>query len=528
MKTPSLAVAASALLVLVILLIYPKNVSRGAAPKVRPPAVAGSFYPADPKELGGMLDGFLAQASPEPIADLVAVVAPHAGYVYSGPVAAYSYALLKGRKVDRVVVIAPSHYEAFDFSSVYDGEAYSTPLGTVPVDRQFAAKLAALDPSIKLSGTGHTPTADRPEHALEVQLPFLQRTLGDVRIVPIVMGDQSYENCRALGLALAKLIPGTHTLIVASSDLSHYHTYEQAVETDHKTLTAIGEWDYLSMSRNFDLRVWEACGGGPIIAAMMAAERLGATEARLLKYANSGDATGDKSRVVGYGAVALLKAAPDGAAREKDFALSESEKDELMGIARKSVETSVRDRKAYDAPAPKSEALAHERGAFVTLHLRGGLRGCVGYVAPIKPLYLTVRDVARAAALNDSRFRPVTASELAGLEYEISVLSPMRRVLDVKEIQVGRDGLLIRKGGVEGLLLPQVPTEEHWDRNTFLQQVCYKAGLPAGSWKDPAADLFRFTALVFEERKAAAALPETKAWPSDRRPDSPEPSTARF
>ena len=507
MKAPSLAVVAATLLVLVILLIYPKNVSRGAAPKVRPPAVAGSFYPADPKELGGTLDDFLAHADPAPVQDLVAVVSPHAGYVYSGPVAAYSYALLKGRKVDRVVIIAPSHYEAFDFSSVYDGDAYSTPLGQVPVDRGFAAKLAAMDPSIKLSGVGHTPTASHPEHAVEVQLPFLQR---------------------ALGVALAKLIPGTHTLIVASSDLSHYHTYDQAVETDHKTLTAIGEWDYLSMSRNFELRVWEACGGGPIIATMMAAERLGATEARLLKYANSGDATGDKSRVVGYGAVALLKGPPDGAAREKAFALSQSEKDELMGIARKSVETSVRDHKVYDAPAPKSEALAHERGAFVTLHLNGDLRGCIGYVAPIKPLYLTVRDVAREAALHDSRFRPVTTGELAGLQYEISVLSPMRRVGDVKEIQVGLDGLLIRKGGVEGLLLPQVATEEHWDRNTFLQQVCYKARLPLNAWKDPAADLFRFTALVFEERKTAAALPETKAWPSDPRPDLPEPSAVRF
>ena len=528
MKAPSLAVVAASLLVLVILLIYPKNVSRGAAPKVRPPAVAGTFYPADPKELGDMLDGFLAHANPAPVEDLVAIVAPHAGYVFSGPVAAYSYALLKGRKVDRVVIVAPSHWEAFDFSSVYDGDAYSTPLGQVAVDRQFAAKLARMDPSIKLSGVGHTPSADAPEHSLEVQLPFLQRTLGDVRIVPVVMGDQSYENCRALGLALAKLIPGTNTLIIASSDLSHYHTYDQAVETDHKTLTAIGEWDYLSMSRNFQLRVWEACGGGPIIATMMAAERLGATEARVLHYANSGDATGDKGRVVGYGAVALLKGAPDAAGHEKAFSLSQPEKDELMGIARKSVETAVREREVYDAPEPKSLALTHERGAFVTLHLNGGLRGCIGYVAPIKPLYLTVRDVAREAALHDTRFHPVTTGELAGLEYEISVLSPMRRVMDVNEIQVGVHGLLLRKGGMEGLLLPQVPVEEHWDRNQFLEYLCYKAMLPAGTWKDPAADLFRFTALVFGEKKTTAALQEKTARPSDPQPGLPEPSEARF
>jgi hypothetical protein len=528
MKAPYPILVAAALLVLVILLIHPKIVSRGAAPKVRPPAVAGSFYPGDPKELGGMVDDFLAHAAPAPVQDLVAVIAPHAGYIYSGPVAAWSYALLKDRKVDRVVIIAPSHYEAFDFSSVYDGDAYSTPLGQVPVDRQFASKLAGMDPSIKLSGVGHTPTADHPEHSLEVELPFLQRAMGDVRIVPIIMGEQSYGNCRALGLALAKLIQGTKTLIVASSDLSHYHTYDQAVAKDHKTLTAIAEWDYLSMSRNFELGVWEACGGGPIIATMIAAEKLGATEARVLKYANSGDTAGDKSRVVGYGAVALIKAAPDSTTLEKAFSLSQSEKDELMGIARKSVETAVRDRQTYEPPAPQSDALVHERGAFVTLNKHGDLRGCIGYVAPIKPLYLTVRDVAKAAALNDPRFPAVSTRELAHLEYEISVLSPMRRVMDVQEIQVGVHGLLIREGNIEGLLLPQVPVEQHWDRATFLQQVCYKAGLPPNEWRDPAADLFRFTALVFGEKKTTAGLQDMTAWPSDRQPGLPEPSGARF
>src|ERR1039458_5480640 len=197
----------------------------GQAPKIRQPAVAGSFYPADPKELGNMLDGFLSKAAPPSQENLVALVAPHAGYPYSGPVAAYSYALLKGRKFDRVVVIAPSHYEAFNFSSVYDGAAYATPFGQVPVDQAFAAKLAKASPLIKLSATGHTQSPDRPEHAIEDQLPFLQRVIGQFQLVPVVMGDQSYDVCRALGVALAKLVAGTNTLIVASSDLSHYHTY---------------------------------------------------------------------------------------------------------------------------------------------------------------------------------------------------------------------------------------------------------------------------------------------------------------
>jgi AmmeMemoRadiSam system protein B/AmmeMemoRadiSam system protein A len=478
-------------------LVRPTGAHSAESAKVRPAAVAGSFYPADPNALAKMVDGFLAKAAPPSLPDVVALVAPHAGYEYAGQVAAYSYALLKGRRFDRVVVVSPSHYEAFGFSSVYDGAAYSTPLGQVPVDRAFAAKLATGSKLIRLSGLGHTPTRDKPEHALEDQLPFLQRVLGQFQLVPIVMGDQSYENCRALGLALAKLIPGTNTLIVASSDLSHYHPYADAVKLDHKTLKAIEEWDYLSMARNFESRVWEACGGGPIVAAMIASERLGASQAKVLDYANSGDTSGDKTRVVGYGAVAFVKAPARAAASEAPFSLSQREKDELLNIARRSVESSVRDHKQYEYSPVGFETLAQERGAFVTLKEKGQLRGCIGYVAPIKPLYITVRDVAAFAALRDTRFRPVSTSELGALQYEISVLSPLHRVLDINEIRVGQHGLIMKRGDTEGLLLPQVPVEEKWDLATFLEQTCYKAGLPKNAWQDADTDIFRFTALVF-------------------------------
>jgi len=506
----------------------------GQAPKIRQPAVAGSFYPADPKELAETIDGFLAKAAPPPVEDVVALVAPHAGYVYSGPVAAYSYALLKGKKFDRVVVIAPSHYEAFDFSSVYDGAAYNTPFGQVPVDQAFAAKLAKASPLIRLSPAGHTPSADRPEHSIEVQLPFLQRVLGQFQLVPIIVGDQSYDACRALGVALAKLVAGTNTLIVASSDLSHYHTYDEAVREDHKTLKAIEEYDYFDLSRNLDLRVWEACGGGPIVATMIAAERLGATEAKLLHYANTGDVTGDHSRVVGYGAVALVKASGAAKTAEAAFSLGKAEKDALLKIARASVETSVRTGKPYECSTGGLETLAQERGAFVTLTENGQLRGCIGYVAPIKPLYLTVRDVAQMAALRDTRFRPVTAGELGDLHYEISVLSPLRRVTDVQEIRIGQHGLLIHTNDHEGLLLPQVATEQKWDRPTFLEEVCYKAGLPAHAWQSAGADLFRFTALVFGEGKQADALipldlfRKLTAWPAPPEPRSPSPTAVPF
>jgi hypothetical protein len=508
-------------------LVHCGSVSTGETPKVRPPAVAGSFYPADPAALIKEVDGFLAKANQAPL-DAVALVAPHAGHEYAGQVAAYAYASLEGRKIDRVVLIAPSHYEAFRFASVYDGSAYSTPLGQVPVDRAFAAKLASIEPLIKLSDLGHAlgPDRTRWEHSVEVQLPFLQRTLGQFQLVPIVMGDQSYEMCRAVGLAVAKLVAGTNTLIIASSDLSHYHAYDEAEKIDHKTLKAIEEWDYLSMSRNFEQGVWEACGGGPIIAAMIASERLGASQARVLKYANSGDvAIGDKSRVVGYGAVAFLKNTGRAAA-EAPFSLTRQEKSELMRIARQSVESAVRSRKDYEPPAPASAALNQERGAFVTLKESGSLRGCIGYVAPFKPLYITVRDVAKFAALEDRRFRPVAASELGALEYEISVLSPMRRIMDAKEIVIGQHGLLLRKGGDEGLLLPQVPVEEKWDVAEFLREVGLKAGLPQRAWQDPAADLFRFTALVFGERTLAPPTSEAPARQMPGMPAQPAPGSA--
>ena len=476
--------------------------------KVRQAAVAGPFYPADANELRQTVDGFLAQAAPPAVAgSIVTLIAPHAAHAYSGGVAAHAYALLKGRKPARVVVIAPSHFDSFAYSAVFSGDAYSTPLGTVPVDTAFAAKLGSMGPLIKLSTRGHVAANGHDEHALEVQLPFLQRTLGEFKLVPIIMGDQSYDACRALGVALAKLIQGSDTLIIASSDLSHYHTYDDAVKLDRKTLKAILEWDYFSMSQNFASRVWEACGGGPIIAAMIVSERLGATEAKLLKYANSGDVSRERGSVVGYGALALVKAPAGRAVAAPPFSLTQAERDELLKLAKTSVETAVRERRMYDYKGSQSESLMQERGAFVTLREKGELRGCIGYVAPLKPLSYAVRDVATDAALKDGRFPPVTPGELGQIQYEVSVLSPLRRVLDVKQIEVGKHGLVMRRGESAGLLLPQVPVEQKWDRMTFLAETCRKAGLPADAWKDERTDIFMFTALVFGDHTPATATP---------------------
>ncbi|MGP8250475.1 MAG: AmmeMemoRadiSam system protein B [Terracidiphilus sp.] len=484
--------------------------------KLRPAGVAGAFYPADPAALTAMMDTMLHQVSlPKINGQIVAVVAPHAGYQYSGPVAAYTYAALKGHKFSRVVVIAPSHYEAFDFSSVYDGDGYVTPLGTVPVDKTFARELARMDSSIQLSERGHTATSAGAEHAIEVELPWLQHVLGNFTLVPIVMGDQSYESSRALGLALSKLIkkeqqrhaqnpqePAGETLILASSDLSHYHTYDDAEQIDHKTLNALQAWDYLSMSRNFESRIWEACGGAPIVAAMIASERMGANQAQVLDYANTGDVTGDHSRVVGYSADLFLKA-QGGSAMDAPFTLDEQEEKQLLALARKSVERAVRDRRLNEAAATGDMALDQERGAFVTLTIRGELRGCIGYIMPVVPLYSAVNVTAAKAAVEDPRFMPVSEQELPKLGYEISVLSPLVRVLDVNQIVVGKHGLIMKNKDREGLLLPQVPVEQHWDRTTFLEQTCVKAGMPRDCWKDEDTDIFRFTAFVFNEHQPA-------------------------
>jgi hypothetical protein len=518
----------------------PGVATASAAEKVRPPAVAGSFYPGDPNELARVVDGYLAKAVVEPIAGpVVALIAPHAGYEYSGQVAAHAFALLKGRRIERVVVISPCHVEAFDFNSIYDGDAYRTPLGTIPIDRDFAKKLAAESPRVRISGRGHGIVEGRGEHSLEVELPFLQRVLGAFRLVPIVMGDQNYDLERALGVALANVMqpgraqgapPTGDTLIVASSDLSHFHPYDDAVRLDRKVLNALEEWDYFNMSRNFERRIWEACGGGPIVAAMIAAERLGANRAKVLKYANSGDTSGDKSRVVGYGAAAFFADKSKRSDKGRAFSLGQPERDALMKIARQSVFYAVKERKIYQCSSGGLAKLDQDRGAFVTLKKHGELRGCIGYVAPMKPLCMTVRDVAAAAAVDDPRFRPVEFRELPELEYEISVLSPLRRVTDIRQIKVGEHGLVMRKGDREGLLLPQVPVEQHWDRMTFLEQTCLKADLPPQSWKDEDTDIFMFTALIFGDperpalpsldsplRESPAARP---GWPGQ---DSPRP-----
>jgi len=270
---------------------------------IRRSVAAGSFYPGDPRALKQHIEGLLSQIEPRDLTGIKAVVSPHAGYIYSGPVAAHSFRLVQGKQYDSIMVIAPSHAEYFDFVSVYNGDAYETPLGRVAVDRERAAKLADADPAIKESGSGHGN-----EHSLEVQLPFLQVALGeDIKIIPVVIGNQESGNITALGEAAGRLFADDNILIVASTDLSHYHPYDVAVSMDTEVKNIIESFDSKRLINNIELGEAEMCGGGPVASAMIASKFMGADSSVILNYANSGDVTGDKRAVVGYLSAAFFK-----------------------------------------------------------------------------------------------------------------------------------------------------------------------------------------------------------------------------
>jgi len=270
---------------------------------IRRSTVAGSFYPADPGTLTGQIEGFLSKVRPGNISNIRAVISPHAGYIYSGQVAAYSFRQVQGSNYDSIIIIAPSHAEYFDFVSVYNGDAYQTPLGTVPVDKDRVTRLDDSGDRIEISPAGHSS-----EHSLEVQLPFLQIALGkDIKIVPVVIGNQSRENVTALGEAIGRLFADENILIVASTDLSHYHPYNTAVSMDMHVRELIESFDSSKLMEDLVRENAEMCGGGPVVSAMIAARLMGADSSIILNYANSGDVSGDKSAVVGYLSAAFYK-----------------------------------------------------------------------------------------------------------------------------------------------------------------------------------------------------------------------------
>jgi hypothetical protein len=271
--------------------------------RVRQPAVAGAFYDADPDVLRRHVDSLLDQARGATVkGSIMGLVSPHAGYVYSGSTAAVGYRLLRGKSYDAVILVGPSHREFFTGASIYPGDSYRTPLGDVPVHKEMRDELVKEGGTIMLSDAGH-----RGEHCLEVQLPFLQRVLGEFSIVPIIIGNQRREFCLALGNALAKAASRRNVLLVASSDLSHYHPYDEAVKLDRQVIGLVEALDEKTMMDQIEEERIEACGGGPVVSVMHAAKLLGANRSQVLFYCNSGDVTGDKDAVVGYLSAAFLQ-----------------------------------------------------------------------------------------------------------------------------------------------------------------------------------------------------------------------------
>jgi AmmeMemoRadiSam system protein B len=266
------------------------------ARQVRRHVVAGMFYPEDPGELGRNVDALLASADVRvPTRRIVAVVAPHAGYMYSGPTAAGAYARLRGAAYDTVVIVSPSHRESFDGVTVYPGDAYSTPLGDVPVDGGLRAELLETCRRVSADLRGHGS-----EHALEVQLPFLQRTLGRFRLLPLVIGHQDRDTCFELGDCLGRLIRNRSALLVASTDLSHYHSAGEADRLDGVFIEGLDRGDEEALMRCLEEGSTEACGGGPVVAVLRAARGMGAAIVEVTDRSTSADVTGDRTSVVGY------------------------------------------------------------------------------------------------------------------------------------------------------------------------------------------------------------------------------------
>ena len=269
---------------------------------VRSAAVAGMFYDDSPTALRKNIDDMLNRAQVHELKGTVrALIAPHAGYVYSGFTAAHAYKFISGQTYYCVIVIGPSHREYFDGVSVYSGDAYETPLGRIPINSEIRDALVK-EGDIISSNAGH-----RSEHSIEVQLPFLQRVLGEFSFVPVIMGDQKRRHCNALSNALQKVAADKNILIVASSDLSHYHPYDEAVSLDKRVIHEIEGFNSNSFLEKFEHQTLEACGGGPIATIMETAKQLGADKAEVLHYCNSGDVIGDKSAVVGYLAAAFFE-----------------------------------------------------------------------------------------------------------------------------------------------------------------------------------------------------------------------------
>jgi len=459
------------------------TVPLGCKGEIKEPSVAGAFYPAQKEALKEMVDAFLSKAPKvKHGGKLIALITPHAGYQFSGQVAAYAYKQLEGQDIDTVVLIGPSHRKRFQGASVYARGSFRIPLGDVRIDEHLAGLLINKKANIVVD-----PDAFGEEHSLEVQIPFLQRTLKRFKIVPILIGSPTRESFESLVENLTRfLMDNDKAIIIASTDLSHYHDYQTAMRMDNNVIGSIKSILIEELNGHLMKGTGELCGAYPVIYTMAIARELGANNGLLYKYAHSGDVTGERSHVVGYAAMGIYRSD-----------LTKEEKKELLFIARETIKTYVSSGEApsFDVKHPKLRA---HGAAFVTINRNGSLRGCVGHIKPFMPLYQSVVRNAIAASSKDLRFPPLRKKELKDIDVEISILSPLEPLKEVRNIQIGKHGLYIVKGMRSGILLPQVAKKFGWAENDFLEQVCVKAGLPRDAWRD--AELYTFTAEVIKEK----------------------------
>jgi AmmeMemoRadiSam system protein B/AmmeMemoRadiSam system protein A len=466
---------------------------------------AGQFYPDDAGELKSTLKDFFSQAvNKQSNTGVAALIAPHAGYPYSGQVAASAYNQLDPQsRFDNIFILAPSHRVSFEGASIYHKGDYRTPLGKVTVNRKLASKLIDEHDVFVFNEAAHSK-----EHSLEVQLPFLQYYLKqDFRVVPVVIGTQDQATLRKMADILAPYF-NENNLFIISSDFSHYPEYNDAKEVDHATAAAITKnspnklVQTLRSNAKKDISnlATSMCGWAGAYTLLNITKNRSNISIEKIQYKNSGDVTSRKNRVVGYWAISFSRE-NNKKQHTMNFQLNEREKKTLLNIARKSLEGYIRNKRVPDFDKEEiSETLKRETGVFVTLQKKEELRGCIGRFEADIPLYKLVGKMAITSATQDMRFPPVSEEELDEITIEISVLTPMEKIQSIDEIKLGTHGIYVKKGPASGTLLPQVADKYDWTREEFLGHCARdKAGIGWDGWKD--AEVYTYRAIVFSEEE---------------------------
>lgn len=500
-----------------LLLLFLMAASGCRAGDVRPPAVAGAFYEGAPFALDRQVDTLLKLAvRPATTGSLIAAVAPHAGYVFSGRCAASVYSLISSGQYDRVIILCPSHHAVVPGVSLPDPAltAYLTPLGTVAIDR------AVCDALRKNSGFVTVPRAAVREHAIEVQLPFLQKTARSFLVVPLICGQAEAVDIEAISAALSPFV-GSRTLLLASSDFTHFGPNYGYQPFADKVPERLRQWLALASGRiaALDEKGFQdhcaathdtICGEMPIRILMATLRQAGlkGVAGQVLDTAASGELTGDARNSVSYAAIGFFAGkTPAVVLREEKNAvikegpvvkehrsgtwtpgLSEAEKTTLFAIARDTLKWCVEGKKgAFDfGRYTLTPLMKADTATFVTLKIRGGLRGCIGSLAPVEPLYVSVHDNAINAALRDPRFDPVQPGELSRITVDVSILSPIRDIASIADFKIGQQGIILEKGRYRAVYLPEVATEQGWTVEETLSSLSQKAGLPANAWREGA------------------------------------------